>query len=63
MHELMIERWNNRDGTADHLWSLWTDGKRVQMGGPHRSAAEAEKEALAYCQQELGRNPDRITRL
>lgn len=63
MHEIIIERWNNRDGTQDHMWSLWHDGRRLEMGGPHQTAAAAEAEALAHCQRSLGRHPDRVTRL
>ena len=63
MIELMIERWNNLDGSADHFWSIWHDGKRLRFGRRHPDAEAAEAEALAFCRQAMGREPDRITRL
>jgi hypothetical protein len=63
MHEVMIERWNNRDGSQDVLWSVWQDGKRVHMGGPLPTADAAEAEARAFCRKALGREPDRVTTL
>lgn len=63
MLEVMIERWSNRDGSTDYLWSLWHDGRRVQMGGKHKSAEESEQAARDYCAQALRRAPDRVTQL
>lgn len=63
MLELMIEQWSNRDGTADFLWSLWQNGERIQMGGPHESADAAEQEAVDLCVRSLGAPPDTVTRL
>jgi hypothetical protein len=63
MLELIVERWTGRDGNTDFLWSLWHDGRRVRMGGPHLDAGDCEKEALQACETELGMKPDRITRL
>lgn len=63
MHEVIIERWSNRDGSQDILWSVWEDGRRIEMGGPHATAAAAEAEALAYCRRTIGRAPDRVTKL
>ena len=34
MLEVMIERWSNRDGTEDFIWSVWQGGERLHMGGP-----------------------------
>jgi hypothetical protein len=61
MLEIMIEKWSNRDGSVDFLWSLWDDGKRVTMGGHFDSAAAAETAARQYCKKQLGAEPDRIT--
>jgi hypothetical protein len=61
MIEIIIERWSGPDGTT-FRWSLWRNGSRVTMGGPHRSAEESEKDARAHC-KELGHDPDRVTRL
>ncbi len=63
MLELIVERWTGRDGKTDYLWSLWHDGRRVRMGGPHQDAADSEKEALEICDAQLHMAPDRITRL
>lgn len=63
MLELIVERWTGRDGSTDYLWSLWHDGRRVRMGGPHHDAAASEEEALQVCDTQLGKAPDRITRL
>jgi len=61
--EIMIEKWSNRDGSDDFLWSLWDGGKRVSMGGHFESAEAAEAAARQFCRQRLGADPDRITRL
>jgi hypothetical protein len=61
MIEIIIERWSGPDGTA-FRWSLWLDGSRVEMGGPHAAADDSEAEARAHCAR-LGRTPDRVTRL
>ena len=63
MIEIIIERWSNRDGTTDHLWTLWRDGSRLHLGNRHDEAQSAENEAIAFCQQTLGQQPDRVTRL
>ncbi len=63
MIEVIIERWINVDQSVDHLWSVWHDGERIEMGGTHATAESAEDEALAYCRQALGAEPDRVTRL
>jgi hypothetical protein len=36
--ELIIERWTNLNQSIDYRWSVWVDGRRVQMGGPHKTA-------------------------
>ena len=61
MIEVMIERWSQRDGAVDWLWSIWQDGERKQMGGAHPSAEAAEMEARAACHQYLSQPPDEIT--
>jgi hypothetical protein len=62
--EVMIERWSDAGGTAEFRWSLWRDGHRVAMGHEaHATAEDCEAEAIAYCRQDLDRNPDRVTRL
>jgi len=61
--ELIIERWTNLNQSIDYRWSVWIDGRRVQMGGPHKTADESEREGLAHCQRNLAKRPDRVTRL
>lgn len=63
MIEIIIERWTQRDGRTDFMWSLWQGGKRAAIGQPTDSAEEAEALALDACRRVLGRDPDRITRL
>jgi len=63
MLELMIETWSSpRTGTT-YRWSLWRDGARVGMGGPHESSDDSEAEAREFCEERLRRAPDRVTRL
>lgn len=61
MIEVMIERWSQRDGSVDWLWSIWEDGARRHMGSAHSDAASAETEARAVCQRFFGRPPDTVT--
>ncbi len=64
MLEVFIERWCTPDGTVDYRWSVWRDGRRVEMGREAQSSAAAsEREARAYCRDALRCEPDRITRL
>jgi hypothetical protein len=63
MIELIIEEWSNLDGSAHHLWSVWREGKRVEMSGRIASAETAESQGRAWCQKSLGKAPDRVTRL
>lgn len=63
MTELIIERWTSLNQSTDYRWSVWVEGKRVQMGGPHKTAEVSERDGRAYCQEALGREPDRVTRL
>lgn len=63
MIEVILERWTSPQGRTDHLWSVWRDGKRAEMGGPHDSADTAEDAARRYCQLQFRQAPDRITRL
>jgi hypothetical protein len=61
--ELIIERWTNLNQATDFRWSVWVDGRRVQMGGPHKSADDSEREGQGYCTRALSRQADRVTRL
>ena len=61
MIEVIIERWSQRDGSTDWLWSIWQDGERRHMGGAQPDAETAEMEARAACQQFFGKSPDDIT--
>jgi len=61
--EVMIEQWNNLDGSTDFLWSVWRDGARVHMGGRNETAEAAEIEALDFCAKHFGRTPDSVTKL
>ena len=63
MVELIIERWGNLDGSEHFLWSVWQDGKRIEMSGRIASAAKAESEGRAWCKKALARAPDRVTQL
>ncbi|MBT5413915.1 MAG: hypothetical protein HOH66_13610 [Rhodospirillaceae bacterium] len=63
MIEIIVERWDEPSGSTDFLWSVWRDGKRVEMGGPHDDAAESEAIARGYCRTVLRAEPDRISRL
>jgi hypothetical protein len=63
MVEVMIERWTALDGSVDYRWSVWRDGKRVEMGGPHATPEGSEAAARRFCLTELGSAPDRVTRL
>ena len=57
----MIERWTQRDGSVDWLWSIWQDGDRKHLGSTHPSAEAAETEARSICRQYMGREPDDVT--
>lgn len=59
----MIETWTTPQAGTIYRWSLWADGKRIAMGGPHATLGESESEARAACAERLGRSPDRFTRL
>mgnify|MGYP003625306854 FL=1 len=61
MIELMIERWSQRDGSVDWLWSIWQDGDRKHMGTAHPDADSAEMDARAACHRIFGRPPDDVT--
>ncbi len=63
MVEVVIERWTGRDGATDHRWSVWLDGRRVRIGGPHPTVEASADEALTFCRLVLEREPDRVTRL
>ena len=59
----MIERWSNPDGSQDYLWSVWRDGKRLQVGGRFESAEAAETAARRFCLTTLGADADRVRSL
>lgn len=61
MIQIIVERWSQRDGSVDWLWSIWQDGERKQMGGAHDDVNSAEMEARAACQQSFGQLPDDVT--
>lgn len=63
MLELIIERWTEPKTGTTFRWSLWQDGKRVLMGGPHGAADISENDGLQECRERFERAPDRITRL
>jgi len=44
MIEPVIERWRNLDGSRHFHWSIWREGKRVEMSGRLASSAKAEAE-------------------
>ncbi len=60
MLEVMIECWDNADGSVDYLWSVWRSGRRVQMGGSFDSAEAAESDARVFCRNALGEEPQRV---
>jgi hypothetical protein len=63
MIELMLETWSSPQTGTAYRWSLWKDGARIAMGGPHKTATESEAEALEFCADRLKQQPDRVTRL
>ena len=63
MLEVIIERWNNADGSTDYLWSAWRDGQRIQIGGKFETADEAKHQALEFCRSRLGTDPERLREL
>ena len=63
MIEIIVERWTGLDGQTSYIWTLWQDGKRVEMGAAQASAAEAESDAKAFCLKALGQEADRLTAL
>ena len=63
MLDVMIECWNNADGSSDYHWSVWQDGRRLEMGGRFERAEDAESAARAHCQAAFGRQPDRVRQL
>lgn len=63
MIEVMIETWSSPQTGTTYRWSLWRDGTRVAMGGPHTSIDESEADARVFCEDRLKRAPDRVTRL
>ncbi|MGF1609251.1 MAG: hypothetical protein ACFCUQ_07640 [Kiloniellales bacterium] len=61
--EVIIERWNNADGSIDYLWSVWHAGRRVHMGGKFPSADAAKSEAVTFCRASFGVAPERVREL
>jgi hypothetical protein len=63
--EVYVERWVKPEGT-EYPWSVWADGDQLYSshGGPkYTSPDDSEIEALAFCAQQIKREPDRIIRL
>ena len=64
MIEIVIERWTNAEGETDFRWSVWGEGCRIHMGkNTYSSTDDCEVEAVEFCWRELGRKPDKVTRL
>ena len=63
MLEIIVERWSSASGREDFLWSVWRDGKRIEMGGPHEDADSAEAEARAVFRARHDGAIDRVSRL
>ena len=63
MLEVIIERWNDPDGSTDYVWSVWRNGNRIQMSGTYPTSEAAEADASEFCAETLNGTPDRITRL
>jgi hypothetical protein len=63
MIEAMIETWSTPQSGTTYRWSLWRDGVRIAMGGPHDTIEESEAEARAFCTDRMRAPPDRVTRL
>ncbi len=63
MIEAMIETWSSPQSGTTYRWSLWRDGTRVAMGGPHETIEASEADARAFCADRLKQDPDRVTRL
>lgn len=63
MLEVIIERWNDPDGSTDYVWSVWRNGNWIQMSGTYPTSEAAEADAVEFCAETLNGTPDRITRL
>lgn len=63
MIEVMVETWSSPKSGTTYRWSLWRDGTRVAMGGPHASLDDSEDDARAFCTDRYQQSPDRVTRL
>ena len=63
MIDVMIEQWNNLDGTTEYQWSVWRDGSRMKMDGPFATGDAAEQAAFEYCDLNYGAERATITRL
>ena len=64
MIEIVIERWTNAEGETDFRWSVWSEGRRIQMGeNVHSHADDCEAQAVEFCWRKLGHQPDKVTRM
>ncbi len=64
MIEIVIERWTNAEGETDFRWSVWSEGRRIQLGeNVHSRADDCEAQAVEFCWRKLGRKPHRVNRL
>ena len=63
MLEIIIERWDNADGSSSFFWSLWQSGRRIHIGGKSSAAVDAKQEALAFCRDRFRAPPDRLREL
>ncbi len=64
MIEIVIERWANSEGGIAFHWTIWGEGHPIEMAeNTHSSADDCEVEAVEFCWRELGRKPDKVTRL
>ena len=63
MLEIVIERWQELGRQVAYRWSLWADGGRVRMGGPHDDPQASLAQAQAFCRRQFGREADRVTQL
>jgi hypothetical protein len=63
MVEIIIERWTDPDRSVQYRWSVWQEGRRVHMGGPHASPEQSDAEAHRFCREALECQPDRVTKL
>ncbi len=64
MIEIVIERWANSEGGIAFHWPIWGEGHPLEMAVNRPARADAGAgEAVEFCWRELGRKPDKVTRL